>query len=300
MPKPKTGVFPQAPRGAFTGCSQVGHDPITWLSEGSHTVHIDMGSGTTHRVLVIEDDLSIAEAMGFHLRRAGFLVDMAPDGLTGVRALRSRSPDVLVLDLMLPHLDGWYIIREARGWLPQLPIIVVTARTNEHDRVEVLSLGADDVMSKPFSMRELVARVNSAIRRTAALASETQDAQAVMTGDLQIDPERMVVSMDGKPVSLTPLEFRLLLVLAEHGGRALSRDEIYRLVWGGERGHGDRSVDVLVRRLRSKVDEGPGRHTHVQTLHGVGYRLEPLLKSDGPRREEPDGEEPEEAEALGV
>ena len=244
-----------------------------------------MTEAAQSRVLLVEDDDAIAEAMAFHLRRAGLAVDVAGDGLVGARALKARPPDVLVLDLMLPHVDGWHIIREARTNLPHLPIIVVTARTNEHDRVEVLALGADDVMSKPFSMRELVARVNGVLRRARALNTESREAGPVTAGDLAIDPVRMVVTRGGRPLALTPREFRLLLVLAENGGRALSRDEIYRLVWGAERGHGDRSVDVLVRRLRSKVDEGAGRFTHVQTLHGVGYRLEPIERRAGARDE---------------
>jgi DNA-binding response OmpR family regulator len=176
-------------------------------------------------------------------------------------------------------------VREVRRRLPELPIIVVTARTNEHDRIEVLSLGADDVLAKPFSMRELVARVRGALRRRAALAAARSQPTPVPVGDLVIDPDRMSVTLAGRPVALTPLEFRLLWLLAEAAGRALSREEIHREVWGRERPHGDRSVDVLVRRLRSKVDECSTRYTHVQTLHGVGYRLEPIPRdpADGGR-----------------
>jgi len=178
-----------------------------------------------------------------------------------------------VLDLMLPGVDGWHLIREAREWAPRLPIIVVTARTNEHDRVEVLSMGADDVMAKPFSMRELLARVTAALRRT-AVENARSERLPVAEGELSIDPERMSVIVSGRPVELTPLEFRLLWTLAEGRDRALSRDEIFRRVWDAERAHGDRSVDVLVRRLRRKVDETGGGYTYVQTLHGVGYRFQ--------------------------
>jgi len=229
-------------------------------------------------VLIVEDDESTGEAIAFHLARAGLQPQVARDGLAGLTALRRELPDVLVLDLMLPHLDGWYLIREVREWAPELPIIVVTARTNEHDRVEVLALGADDVMAKPFSMRELLARVNAALRRRAA-ASVDSAREAVALEELVIDPELLAASVAGRPAALTPLEFKLLWLLAEHRGRALTRDEIYRRVWGGERSHGDRSVDVLVRRLRRKVDEVEGgTHTYVQTLHGVGYRLEAVSR----------------------
>lgn len=225
------------------------------------------------RILIVEDDASTAEAVAFHLRAAGMEPTIAHDGPAGLRALRSGAPDALILDLMLPEVDGWHIIREARGWAPRLPIIVVTARTNEHDRVDVLALGADDVMAKPFSMRELIARVTAALRRT-AVENAGSSSLPVSEGELSIDPERMSVIVSGRPAGLTPLEFRLLWTLAEARDRALSRDEIFRRVWGGERVHGDRSVDVLVRRLRRKVDEVGGRFTYVQTLHGVGYRFQ--------------------------
>ncbi len=228
--------------------------------------------GSPTRVLIVEDDESTAEAMAFHMRAAGMDPVVANDGLAGLRSLRSEPPDAVVLDLMLPGVNGWHVIRQVREWAPRLPIIVVTARTNEHDRVEVLSIGADDVMAKPFSMRELLARVTAALRRSAV---ETAHAERmpVMEGELRIDPERMEVTVAGEPAELTPLEFKLLWTLAEGRDRALSRDEIFRRVWGGERAHGDRSVDVLVRRLRRKVDEVPGAFTYIQTLHGVGYRF---------------------------
>lgn len=226
----------------------------------------------TPRVLVVEDDESIAQAVAFHLRSAGLDPTVTHDGLAALRSLRSATPDVVLLDLMLPGIDGWHLIRQTREWAPRLPIIVVTARTNEHDRVEVLSLGADDVMAKPFSMRELTARVQAALRRAGA-GDDERGGEPVSAGELVIDPERMTVTMAGRPLDLTPLEFTLLWTLAGARERALTRDEIFRLVWGRERGHGDRSVDVLVRRLRRKVDEASGAFTYVQTLHGVGYRF---------------------------
>lgn len=229
-------------------------------------------------ILIVEDDEGIAEAIAFHVRAAGMEPTVAADGLAGLRALRGSSPDALVLDLMLPGADGWHIIRRAREWAPRLPIIVVTARTNEHDRVEVLALGADDVMGKPFSMRELLARIGAALRRT-AIEDARADRAPVREGDMGIDPARMSVVVAGRPAELTPLEFRLLLTLVDDRERALSRDEIFRRVWGAERGHGDRSVDVLVRRLRRKVDESGGGYTYIQTLHGVGYRFRATPRS---------------------
>lgn len=259
--------------------------PLHWIvTKGRHVASTnvlksdsdmtDSASTTTSpSILIVEDDESTGEAVAFHLRRAGFAPRLETDGLAGLQALKNGLPEVLVLDLMLPHIDGWRLIREVREWAPNLPIIVMTARTNEYDRVEVLGLGADDVVSKPFSMRELVARVTVALRR-AALMQPDAERQPVIDGDLAIDPDRLVVTIDGQAIDLTPLEFKLLWVLAEHRGRALSRDVIYQRVWGADRGHGDRSVDVLVRRLRRKVDEIGGNFTYVQTQHGVGYRFE--------------------------
>ena len=229
-------------------------------------------------ILVVEDDESIAEAVAFHLDRVGMRTTTASDGLAALRALRTRLPDALVLDLMLPHVDGWHIIREVREWAPRLPVVVVTARTNEFDRVEALALGADDVLSKPFSMRELAARVMAVLRR-AAVEAGGQGAVPITAGDMRIDLDRLTATINDVPVQVTPLEFRLLCVLAEHAGRAISRDTIFRRVWDGERPHGDRSVDVLVRRLRRKVDETPGRFTYIQTQHGVGYRFAATARS---------------------
>jgi DNA-binding response OmpR family regulator len=238
------------------------------------------------QILIVEDDETTGDAIAFHLDKAGMNATLARDGLAGLRSLKTELPDVLVLDLMLPHVDGWHLIREVRDWAPRLPIIVVTARTNEHDRVEVLGLGADDVVAKPFSMRELVARVTAALRRATSAPGEGE-AEPIAEGELVIDPERLSVTVAGRPIDLTPLEFKLLWVLAEHKGGALSRDAIYRRVWGAERSHGDRSVDVLVRRLRRKVDEINGGYTYVQTQHGVGYRFDAAPRTLTPTPDRP-------------
>ena len=158
-----------------------------------------------------------------------------------------------------------------------LPIVVITARTNEDNRVEVLELGADDVVAKPFSMRELVARVTVAHRRALCSRADIRG-QTITEGDLTIDPERRALSMSGQPIVLTAREFELLWTLVEHPGEVLSRDAIYQRVWRRSRRHGNRSVDVLVRRLRRKVDEAGGDFTYIQTRHGMGYRFEPVLR----------------------
>ena len=229
-------------------------------------------AATRRTVLVIEDDESTATAVAYHLTRAGFAASVCRDGLAAITTLKAWQPDALVLDLMLPHVDGWSIIRDARRWYPDLPIVVMTARREEPERLDALRLGADDLVRKPFSARELIARLEALLRR--ADLRGRGDAGEVHMGDLEIDRDRLEVRVDGQPVSLTPNETKLLWVLAEARGRTLTRDDIYDRVWGGERRPGDRSVDVLVRRLRRKVDEAGGRYTYVQTDPRRGYRLE--------------------------
>ncbi len=232
----------------------------------------DSSDATRRTVLIAEDDDSTAEAVAYHLARAGFAPSVAKDGLAALTTLKARLPDAVVLDLMLPHVDGWSIIREVRRWAPHLPIIVVTARPDEGERLEALRLGADDLLKKPFSARELVTRLDTALRRADMLGEGT--AASLSMGDMVIDRDRLEVRIAEEVAPLTPLETKLLWIMAEEHGRTLSRDEIFRRVWGGDRPHGDRSVDVLVRRLRRKVDEVGGHYTYVQTEHRVGYRLE--------------------------
>jgi DNA-binding response OmpR family regulator len=228
-------------------------------------------------ILVVEDDESTAQAVAWHLSKAGFATTIARDGLAALTTLKAWTPDAVVLDLMLPHVDGWSIIRDVRRWAPQLPIIVMTARPDEGERLEALTLGADDLLRKPFSAKELVARLDTALRRAEVLG--TGDPAEASMGDMVIDRDRLQVRIADDVAPLTPLETKLLWILAEEKGRTISRDEIFTRVWGGERPHGDRSVDVLVRRLRRKVDESGGNYTYVQTEHRVGYRLEAIPKA---------------------
>lgn len=220
--------------------------------------------------LVIEDDASIAEAMRFHLERAGVHVRYAPDGLDGLKAIRERLPDVVVLDLMLPGMDGWGLIRELRSWSRDLPIIVVTGRSAENDRIEALRLGADDVMIKPFSMRELVARVMRARRWV-----DRVDASATITqGCIELDTMRLTASVAGRQLDLTPLEFGVLRLLLENAGTALARDVIYDLLWSGPRPTTSRVIDAVICRLREKLGGAGGESRCVRTVRGVGYVFE--------------------------
>ena len=231
-------------------------------------------SAPVSKVLIIEDDDVIAEGMSRHLAAAGFDPLWVSKGEAGLARLRYERPDVCVLDLMLPGVDGWKLIETARSEGIGTPIVVVSARGTEHDRVHALEIGADDYLVKPFSMKELVARVRVAARR-GVRAQDEQRGEPVDAEELRIDPRNVQAYVDGKSVELTPTEFRLLYALALERGRVVTRDELLQKVWGRRQSHRDRTVDVFVRKLRDKIDGSGARHTFIQTRYGVGYKFEP-------------------------
>jgi DNA-binding response OmpR family regulator len=226
------------------------------------------------KVLIIEDDDVIAEGMSRHLASAGFDTLWVSKGEAGLARLRYERPDVCVLDLMLPGVDGWKLIETARSDGIGTPIVVVSARGTEHDRVHALEIGADDYLVKPFSMKELVARVRVAARR-GVRAQDEQRGDPVDAEELRIDPRNVQAYVNGKSAELTPTEFRLLYALALERGRVVTRDELLQKVWGRRQSHRDRTVDVFVRKLRDKIDASGARHTFIQTRYGVGYKFEP-------------------------
>ncbi len=225
------------------------------------------------KVLIIEDDEVIAQGMARHLAAAGLDAVAVANGETGLARLRYEQPDVCVLDLMLPGVDGWRVIEQARNEGIGTPIVVVSARGTEHDRINALELGADDYLVKPFSMKELVARVAAAARR-GTRAQEPRRGEEINVEELRLDPRNVQAYVDGSSANLTPTEFRLLYALALDQGRVLTRDELLQRVWGRRASHRDRTVDVFVRKLREKVDARAPRHTFLQTRYGVGYKLE--------------------------
>jgi DNA-binding response OmpR family regulator len=229
------------------------------------------------KVLIIEDDEVIAQGMARHLQAAGFDPLWVAKGESGLARLRFERPDVCVLDLMLPGLDGWRLIETARQEGIGTPIVVVSARGTEHDRVHALEIGADDYLVKPFSMKELVARVRAAARR-GVRAQEEHRGEPVVVEELVVDPRNVQAFVDGVSCELTPTEFRLLYALALEQGRVVTRDELLQRVWGRRATHRDRTVDVFVRRLRDKVDRRATAHSFIQTRYGVGYKLEALPK----------------------
>lgn len=225
------------------------------------------------RVLAIEDDKDIIELVRYNLEKDGYQVAACSDGATGLAQLRKNPPDLLVLDLMLPKLPGLEICREVRKdvALNRLPILILSAKGEEADRVVGLELGADDYMTKPFSPRELVARVKALLRRT---EPGSVNEKVIEIGPLRIDPASYRVTREGKPVTMSTLEFRLLHFLAARPNRVFTRDQLLDGVWGTERFVTPRSVDVYVRRLREKIEADPQHPVYMKTIRGAGYLFE--------------------------
>ena len=225
-------------------------------------------------VLIVEDDEAIANSVAYSLDRAGYRTLRAGDGAQALRLFRQQRPDLVILDLMLPQMDGWRVTEELRREDARVPVIVCSARTSEFDRVHGLEMGADDYVTKPFSMKELLARVQAHLRRGGA-APRPPGGEPAAGGALRIDPEQVQAFIGGASVGLTPREFDVLYALARAQGKPLARERVYREVWGYEMMRGDRSVDVFVRKVRQKLAAAQPDRSYVQTLYGVGYRFEP-------------------------
>lgn len=242
----------------------------------------------SHKVLIVEDDLTLQEMLDYNLSMQGYEVLRAGNGRSALDIARSGKPDLILLDLMLPGIDGFEVCRILRKEL-SVPILMLTARTEEVDKIVGLEMGADDYLTKPFSMRELAARVKALLRRVdllreefaaapTASASEAdpdmQHPDALTFGDLVIDQGRREVRLNGEPVRLKPKEYDLLLFLARHQGIALSRDLLLERVWGWSFDGSSRTVDVHVRWLREKIEPDPAQAERIVTVRGIGYRFD--------------------------
>ena len=221
------------------------------------------------QVLVVDDDPTVSDVLRRYLEHAGYAVTLAGDGYAALRAYEAQRPDLVVLDLMLPGIDGLEVARRLRARPDEVPIVMLTARGDESDRVLGLQLGADDYVTKPFSPRELTLRVQSVLRRAARNAPAP--AETLVDGELEIDVSRRVARLNGVELSLTVREFDLLVFLVRNPGRAFRRAELLEQVWGWS--FGDQStVTVHMRRLREKVENDPGHPRRIVTVWGVGYR----------------------------
>lgn len=226
------------------------------------------------RILVVEDNPDLAELVTLNLRDEGYATETIADGLQALARLEQEPFDLVILDLMLPGMDGLELCRRLRARPDYLPILMLTAKTTELDRVLGLEVGADDYVTKPFSIRELLARVKALFRRVDALADapEEQGGQISING-LTIDPRKRLVQLDGKPISLTSREFDLLLYFARHPGRVYSRAQLLDAVWGyGHEGY-EHTVNSHINRLRAKIEHRPAQPNYILTVWGVGYKF---------------------------
>jgi DNA-binding response OmpR family regulator len=231
------------------------------------------------KILIVEDDPTLLETLEYNLARQEYEVYTAADGVTALDRAREHAPDLIVLDIMLPGLDGLEVCRVLRQEM-NVPILMLTARAEEVDKVVGLEVGADDYMTKPFSMRELLARVKALLRRVRLIREEIEaDEQVdrgerIVHGDLIVNLTRRETFLGGEPVHLKPKEYDLLVFLVRNRGMALSRDLILERVWGWDYDGGTRTVDVHVRWLREKIEPDPANPVRIITVRGVGYRFE--------------------------
>lgn len=239
------------------------------------------------KILIVEDDPVLRETLEYRLVQAGYAVAAAGDGESALQVADDENPDLVLLDIMLPGIDGFEVCRVLRR-TTTVPILMLTARTEEVDRVVGLEVGADDYVTKPFSMRELMARIKAQLRRVRIVRENAQEEilagvgdhptrqapQPLVFGNLVIDPARAEVALQGEVLAMKPKEYELLVSLARRKGQALSRDHLMRVVWGWGRPGNSRTVDVHIRWLREKIEEDPSNPKRIITVRGIGYRFD--------------------------
>lgn len=231
-------------------------------------------------ILIVDDEKDLVELVSYNLRKEGFSVHASYDGEDALSKMKNNDFDLLILDLMLPGMDGLELLRFIRSdsRLSHLPVLMLTAKAEEIDRVIGLEMGADDYVTKPFSPRELVARVKALLRRVSRKAEEPTG--ILRFGDLEIDRERYAVRVKGRDIILSTTEFKLLLYLAERKGRIFTRENLLDAVWGNDVYVEPRTVDVHIRRLRQQIEEDPSRPRYIKTRRGAGYYIEATVQDE--------------------
>ena len=224
------------------------------------------------KILVVEDDPTLLGVLKYNFAKEGYQVVTAVDGAQALETARKEKPDIIILDIMLPEMSGYEVCRILRKEMT-VPIVMLTARDDETDKVTGLDLGADDYMTKPFSMRELLARVRAFLRRL-EMQTPQSGSEMLRVGDITVDPARHTVTKGGTVVILTPKEFDLLTFLIQNKGFVFSRQQLLEKIWGYDFPGDTRTVDVHVRWLREKIEDDPGKPTHLLTVRGTGYKLE--------------------------
>lgn len=222
------------------------------------------------KILLVEDEKTLAKALKFNLEKEGFRVEVAFDGEEALNAMSGEEPDLVILDLMLPKIDGYEVCRSIRR-SSDVPIIMLTARDEDIDKILGLELGADDYMTKPFNTRELLARIRAILRRTVQQAAAAKN--FIKIGDLQIDAIKRKVTVKGREVALTSREYNLLSLLASNPGKVYSREELLEEIWGDDYSGDVRTVDVHIRHLREKIEEFPAEPNIILTVWGAGYKF---------------------------
>ncbi len=229
------------------------------------------------KILIVEDELTLQETLAYNLKHQGYEVETANDGQTAIDKAKQINPDLILLDIMLPGMDGFEVCRILRKDM-SVPILMLTARDDEIDRVVGLEIGADDYLTKPFSMRELIARVKALLRRARLMQNMNKDSESthkiLQFNNMIIDETRHEVMVNDKPLVLKPKEYDLLLYLARHRGHVLSREQILKEVWGWDYFGDSRTVDVHIRWLREKIEVNPAEPKRIITIRSVGYRFE--------------------------
>lgn len=226
-------------------------------------------------ILVVDDERHILELVKFNLEKDGYQVSVAQDGKEAYNMARMEKPDLVILDVMLPEMDGFEVCRmiQKDSEISDIPIIMLTARSEEIDKILGLEIGADDYITKPFSPRELLARVKARLRRSARKQQEVEDSETIRMNGLVIDPQRFEVLLGGVKLDLTPKEFELIRILAKSPGRVLTRDYLLENIWGYEYMGDTRTVDVHIRHLRQKIETDPAKPMYIETVRGIGYKF---------------------------